>query len=156
VLSADGKDREFNIDALGLRDHSWGPRYWQAPKFYRWLTMNFDEGLGAMATITVNRDGSERPGGFIARKGQPFQNIVKVDVQTEFVGEQQLHDKIKVTCQTADGAGPIVISGKVLAMIPLRNRRAGMVTRIAEGMTEWNWDGKIGYGLSEYLDHFDE
>jgi len=156
VLSADGKDREFNIDALGLRDHSWGPRYWQAPKFYRWLTMNFDEGLGAMATITVNRDGSERPGGFIARKGQPFQNIVKVDVQTEFVGEQQLHDKIKVTCQTADGAATIVISGKVLAMIPLRNRRAGMVTRIAEGMTEWNWDGKIGYGLAEYLDHFDE
>jgi hypothetical protein len=41
-------------------------------------------------------------------------------------------------------------------MIPLRNRRAGIVTRIAEGMTEWNWDGRIGYGLSEYLDHFDE
>ncbi len=156
VLSADGKDREFDIDALGLRDHSWGPRYWQAPKFYRWLTMNFDEGLGAMATITVNRDGSERPGGFISRKGQPFQSIVKVDVQTEFIGEQNLHDTIKVTCQTADGGAPIVISGKVLAMIPLRNRRAGMVTRIAEGMTEWNWDGKIGYGLSEYLDHFDE
>jgi len=156
VLSADGNDREFKIDALGLRDHSWGPRYWQAPKFYRWLTMNFDDGLGAMATITVNRDGSERPGGFIARKDQPFQNIVKVDVQTEFIGEQNLHDKIKLTCQTADSAAPIVITGKVLAMIPLRNRRAGMVTRIAEGMTEWNWDGKIGYGLSEYLDHFDE
>ena len=100
VLTSDGKDREFEIDALGLRDHSWGPRYWQAPKYYRWLTMNFDQDLGGMATITVNRDGSERPGGFIARKGQPFLNIVKVDVQTEFVGEQQLHDKIKVTCQT--------------------------------------------------------
>jgi hypothetical protein len=118
--------------------------------------MNFDEDLGAMATITVNRDGSERPGGFIARKGRPFLHIVKVDVQTEFAGEQQLHDKIKVTCDTADGAAPIVITGKVLSMIPLRNRRAGIVTRIAEGMTEWNWDGKIGYGLSEYLDHFDE
>jgi hypothetical protein len=118
--------------------------------------MNFDEDLGGMATITVNRDGSERPGGFIARKGKPFLNIVKVDVQTEFVGEQQLHDKIKVTCQTAGAGAPIVITGKVLSMIPLRNRRAGIVTRIAEGMTEWNWDSKIGYGLSEYLDHFDE
>ena len=156
VLTTDGNEREFKIDALGLRDHSWGPRYWQAPKFYRWLTMNFDEELGAMATITVNRDGSERPGGFIARKGRPFQHIVKVDVQTEFAGEQQLHDKIKATCHTADGGAPIVITGKVLSMIPLRNRRAGIVTRIAEGMTEWNWDGKIGYGLSEYLDHFDE
>ena len=156
VLTTDGVDREFKIDALGLRDHSWGPRYWQAPKYYRWLTMNFDEDLGGMATITVNRDGSERPGGFIARKGKPFLNIVKVDVQTEFVGEQQLHDKITATCQTADGGTPIVITGKVLSMIPLRNRRAGIVTRIAEGMTEWQWDGKIGYGLSEYLDHFDE
>ena len=104
-----------------------------------------------MATITVNRDGSERPGGFIAQKGKPFLNIVKVDVQTEFTGNQQLHDKIKATCQTSDGGAPIVITGKVLSMIPLRNRRAGIVTRIAEGMTEWNWDGKIGYGLSEYL-----
>src|SRR5260370_40998432 len=118
--------------------------------------MSFDEGVGAMATITVNREGSRRRGGFIARKGQPFQNIVNVDVQTEFVGEQQLHDKIKVTCQTADGGAPIVISGKVLAMIPLRNRRAEMVTRIAEGMTAWNWDGRIGDALSEYLDHCDE
>jgi hypothetical protein len=156
VLTSEGIEREFTIDALGLRDHSWGPRYWQAPKFYRWLTMNFDENLGAMATITVNRDGSERPGGFIARRGRPFLNIVKVDIQTEFVGEQQLHDKIKVACQSAEGGEPIVITGKVLSMIPLRNRRAGIVTRIAEGMTEWNWDGRIGYGLSEYLDHFEE
>jgi hypothetical protein len=28
-----------------------------------------------------------------------------------------------------------------------------MVTRISEGMTEWTLaDGRVGYGLSEYLD----
>jgi hypothetical protein len=157
TLSAKGGgSNEYKIDGLGLRDHSWGPRYWQAPKYYRWLTMNFDEALGGMATVTVNRDDSVRPGGFIARKGQPNLNIVKVDIETEFAGEQQLHDKIKVTCQTADDAQPITITGKVIGMIPLRNRRAGMITRIAEGMTEWNWDGKVGYGLSEYLDHLSE
>ena len=26
------------------------------------------------------------------------------------------------------------------------------MTRICEGMTEYMWDGKVGYGLSEYLD----
>jgi hypothetical protein len=97
-----------------------------------------------------------RPGGFIARNGQPNLNIIKVDIDTQFTGEQQLHDQLKVTCQTSDGAQPIVITGKVLSIIPLRNRRAGIVTRIAEGMTEWNWDGKIGYGLAEYLDHLEE
>ncbi len=49
------------------------------------------------------------------------------------------------------------ITGSVLSMIPLRNRRKTpegeqLVTRISEGMTEWKWDGKSGYGLSEYLD----
>ena len=29
----------------------------------------------------------------------------------------------------------------------------GKVTRIAEGMTEWRWGDRVGYGLSEYLDH---
>jgi hypothetical protein len=149
-------DSEYKIDGLGLRDHSWGPRYWQAPKYYRWLTMNFDEGLGGMATVTVNRDGSEHPGGFIARKGKPAVNVRKVKIDTEIAGEQQLHDRIKVTCWTDEAADPIEITGKVISMIPLRNRRAGMMTRIAEGMTEWRWGDKVGYGLSEYLDQLDE
>ncbi len=38
-------------------------------------------------------------------------------------------------------------------LIPLRNRREGLVTRISEGLTEWRLDdGRVGYGLSEYLD----
>jgi hypothetical protein len=151
----DQGELKFDLDALGLRDHSWGPRYWQAPKYYRWLTMNFEPGLGGMATITVNRDGSEHPGGFIARKGEPFERIIRVKVETDFAGEQQLHDRIKLDCET-DAGKRYSISGKVIGMIPLRNRRAGTVTRIAEGMTEWTWDGKVGYGLSEYLDQFDE
>jgi hypothetical protein len=149
-------DREYKFDGLGLRDHSWGPRYWQAPKYYRWLTMNFNEGLGGMATVTVNRDGSEHPGGFIARKGQQTLIVRKVEIVTEFTGEQKLHDKIKATL-LADGSNePVMITGKVISMIPLRNRRAGMVTRIAEGMTEWRWGERVGYGLAEYLDHLEE
>ena len=45
----------------------------------------------------------------------------------------------------------------MLNLIPLRNRRTSpegeqLVTRISEGMTEWRWNGRTGYGLSEYLD----
>lgn len=153
-----GGDASLNLklDALGLRDHSWGPRYWQGPKYYRWLTMNFDEGLGGMATITVNRDGSEHPGGFIARKGHPTLSVTRVNVETEFTGEQKLHDRIRVTFHTDGGDRPEVVTGKVISMIPLRNRREGMITRIAEGMTEWRWGDKVGYGLSEYLDQLEE
>jgi hypothetical protein len=118
--------------------------------------MNFDEGLGAMASITVNRDGSEHAGGFVARNGQHTLTVRKVEIVTEFTGEQKLHDKIKAVI-LADGSDePLTITGKVVSMIPLRNRRAGTVTRIAEGMTEWRWGEKVGYGLAEYLDHLEE
>ena len=29
-----------STDGLGMRDHSWGPRYWQSIWWYRWLTGN--------------------------------------------------------------------------------------------------------------------
>jgi hypothetical protein len=139
ALTIEGTAYDFQFDGLGLRDPNWGPRYWQAPKYHRWLTLNFDEGLGAMASITVNRDGSEHSGGFLVRKGQPTVTISKVDIETEFTGEQQLHDFLKLTCTTEHDGAPIVITGTVRSMIPLRYRRAGIVTRIAEGMTERRW-----------------
>jgi hypothetical protein len=49
------------------------------------------------------------------------------------------------------------VTGRVMSLIPLRNRRRSpdgeeLMTRITEGMTEFRCDGKVGYGLSEYLD----
>jgi hypothetical protein len=35
---------------------------------------------------------------------------------------------------------------------PLRNRRAGHVTHIGEGMTEYRCGGLVGLGISEFLD----
>src|SRR5581483_11874732 len=37
---------------LGLRDHSWGPRYWQNVWWYRWLTVNLGPDLGFAVTIS--------------------------------------------------------------------------------------------------------
>jgi hypothetical protein len=148
-------DERFDLDAPGLRDHSWGPRYWQAPKYYRWLTMSFGEDLGAVPILTVHRDGRELHAGYIFRKGRENEPIVKTEVATELVGEQQLHDRIRVRATTKNGEVH-EITGRVLSMIPLRNRREGRVTRIAEGMTEWRWGDRVGYGLSEYLDHLAE
>jgi hypothetical protein len=62
---------------------------------------------------------------------------------------------VRAVAHTADR--DYEIKGSVLSLIPLRNRRQTpdgdmLVTRISEGMTEWHCDGKIGFGLSEYLD----
>lgn len=148
-------DERFTLDAPGIRDHSWGPRYWQAPKYYRWLTMSFGDDLGAVPSLVVQRDGRELHAGYVFRKGRDNEAIIRTEVETEYVGEQGLHDRMRVRVTTKSGE-TIAVTGKVLSMIPLRNRRDGKVTRIAEGLTEWRWGDRVGYGLAEYLDHLAE
>jgi len=62
---------------------------------------------------------------------------------------------VRARLHPADGGPAEEITGRVLNMVPLRNRREGVTTRIAEGLTEWQWRGRVGYGWSEFLDHVD-
>ena len=52
-------DEVIDLDGLGLRDKSWGPRYWQAVDWYRWLPMVFAEDFAMM--LSVIGDGPARP-----------------------------------------------------------------------------------------------
>lgn len=146
-------EREYAIDGFGLRDHSWGPRYWQNTGYYRWLTMNFGEDLGLMGLVSERPGGGESSHGYVYRKGQPNAAIERVELETEFVGEQKVHGSLSVRLHPAGGGEPLEVFGRVLALVPCRNRRAGWVTRVSEGMTEWRLGGRVGYGMSEYLDH---
>ena len=63
------RGRALAIDGYGLRDHSWGPRYWQAIHAYEWLTLNFGPDLGAMVSV-IQRDAdgkNVRRGGVLVR-----------------------------------------------------------------------------------------
>ena len=141
--------KETLLNALGLRDHSWGPRSWQSPKFYRWLTCEFSETFGFMGSQIVMQNGTELLTGFVFKDGANHY-VNTWEIHTDRAGEGQYHDRISARLHTS--AGDFDITGKVLTMLPLRNRRDGKVTRIAEGMTEWRCGDHVGYGLSEYLD----
>lgn len=143
-------DERHVFRGLGLRDHSWGPRSWQAPAFYRWLTANFDEGFGFMGSLVASRDGSETRGGFVQR-GRELVPVRGLELETEFKGPERVHDRIRLSLECSDGER-LRVEGRVLSLIPLRNRRSGRVTRISEGLTRWSCEGRTGYGLSEYLD----
>ena len=144
-----------DVDGFGLRDHSWGPRYWQAPHYYRWLTMNFGADAGIAAALTVQRDGTAIRGGYVYERGAANRLLGDVEVETEHGGPEHLHERIVATLRPLGGGEPERVEGRVLRMVPLRNRRGGITTRIAEGLTEWRWRGRTGYGWSEYLDHVD-
>ena len=60
-------DEVLEIDGLGLRDKSWGPRYWQAVHWYRWLPMVFGPDFALMLSVIGGEDpdasaASERDG----------------------------------------------------------------------------------------------
>jgi hypothetical protein len=148
-------DEEWDVRGFGLRDHSWGPRYWQAPWYYRWLTANFGPDFGLMVSRIARRDGPGTRGGFVW-DGSTLHLCDDATVSTEWTGEDSYHERIRATVRRGDEEWNL--TGEVLNLIPLRNRRHDpdgnlLVTRISEGMTRWTMeDGRVGYGLSEYLD----
>lgn len=138
---------------LGLRDHSWGPRYWQNIWWYRWLTVNLGPDLGLACTIAGTEDGQRNVNGFLydtRRHGtNDWVRIRDAKLISDYDSEW-FPNKNRVVVTTDDHV--YEIEGDVWSNIPLRNRREGMVTRITEGMTRWRCEGLEGAGLSEYLD----
>jgi hypothetical protein len=137
------------IDGYGLRDHSWGPRYWQAIESYEWLTMNFGPDLGAMVTRIQVAGAPPREGGVIVR-GDEVLPVAKVDIEAQYEENGLYHRSVRAKVETRDG-GRHEFHGGVKGFIPLRNRREGKTTHIGEGMTEWTFEGRTGFGLSEFL-----
>ncbi len=137
------------ISGLGLRDHSWGPRSWQSPAFYRWLTCQFDESFGFMGSHIHLQNGADLMSGFVYREGKnDLVHALRIDTEWEEGAPYQ--KALRVELHT--GSGKLQVSGEVLSMLPLRNRREGKVTRIAEGLTRWRCGSQEGYGWAEYLD----
>jgi hypothetical protein len=157
----------WTVDGFGLRDHSWGPRTWQAPWYYRWLTVNFGDGTGMMLSRIARQDGPGTRGGFVW-DGSGLHLVRDVELSTAWEGEDRYHQRVRASFTTArddqdrggDGVITRELTGEVINLIPLRNRRDGRITRISEGLTRWTLDAALGddpeattgYGLSEYLD----
>ncbi|HSE43933.1 MAG TPA: hypothetical protein VLA89_01245 [Gemmatimonadales bacterium] len=137
----------MHLNGHGLRDHSWGPRYWQSTPSYRWITGNYGDDLGMVISVV-----GEHVGGVFHKGPDEILRIVDAKIDTEYEGNTNYHESLKARVKLDNGEEH-TIEGKVRGFIPLRNRRAGMFTHIGEGMTEYTLDGeRVGYGLSEYLD----
>ena len=149
-------EETFEItDGLGLRDHSWGPRYWQNIWWYRWLTVNLGPDLGFACTVAGQEDDStaRRVSGFLydtARYGDSHWVPIRGVELTSDYDTDWFPTKNRAVVTTDDHA--YEIEGDVWSNIPLRNRRGGLLTRITEGMTRWRYGDLEGAGLSEYLD----
>jgi hypothetical protein len=153
-VTVDGVRHELN--GAGLRDHSWGPRTWQAPWWYRWLTGNIGDDCGFMLSRIGRRDGDGVRAGFVWDDGT-LHLCNHAEIATTWDATGQFPERIEALLAVRDGAGSTVkewrITGESSRTVPLRNRREGMTTRIAEAPTRWTLgDGRRGQGIAEYLD----
>jgi hypothetical protein len=148
TLSMDGTSTE--IEGFGLRDHSWGPRSWQALAYYRWLNCTFGEDFAITISEICPQQGERLLGGVVVR-GDELTRITSIEIATQFVEDTAYHRQLSARVGLEDG-DTLVVDGRVTGFIPLRNRRGGQQTHIGEGMTEYRCAGRVGTGISEYLD----
>jgi hypothetical protein len=143
-------------DALGWRDHSWGPRYWQVIYWYRLFIANFADGRAFMLLKITDKEGKSRRVGVLLVDGV-YEDILDMDVLTHW---SDAKDPFRVWIGVRTARRREVITGEILTMAPLRNRRqAGdelLVSRIAEGFTRFNWNGAVGYGMTEYIERIED
>jgi len=145
-------EEQWPLDAFGWRDHSWGPRYWQAIWFYRLFLANFGEDRGFMLLRNTAADGHSRRLGVLLVDGR-YEEVVDLDVTTEWSAEQ---DPVAVTIGVRTETRKELIQGRTITLAPLRNRRKAdgevLVSRVAEAFSEFTWDGRTGYGIMEYIE----
>lgn len=146
-VEIDGKT--LALEGYGMRDHSWGPRVWQAIDGYEWLTMNFGPDFGAMLS-SIRRTGQDAVVGGVLVRGDELENVREATIEADYEPNGLYHTAVRARFRTQSGEEHSV-TGSVQGFIPLRNRRDGRVTHIGEGMTEWRLGDRIGYGLSEFL-----
>lgn len=143
------------FEGHGWRDHSWGPRTWQAIHSYRLFLANFGDGHGFMLLRITGADGRARRVGVLMVEGR-YEEVVDLDITTRWITPQTPRTA-SIAVRTAERTA--LIEAEMLTVAPLRNRRkagdATLVSRIWEGFTRFTWDGREGLGMSEYIERLD-
>lgn len=143
-----GADKH-EVSGLGFRDHSWGPRIWQGPKFWRWISCLCDEDNGFVGWVTKIGDTIAPARGMVIRDGK-FSLVRDATVTTTYGPVPHYPERFDLTLITDDGEWKA--HGEALTNVPLRHRRDGVTARLAEIVCRYDFDGKEGYGISEYHD----
>jgi hypothetical protein len=147
TLTVDG--RRHPLAGRGMRDHSWGVRDWQQVPYWRWFGMVADPDNFIVLNNVGLRDGGETAGGFMMRDGE-IAAIASCETDSEL--DPQLGAQLSFTARATDAAGrETTLTGRALEVAPLRQRRDGRLTQVNEALTDYEWEGRRGTGISEYL-----
>ncbi len=147
VLAVDG--RRHALAGRGMRDHSWGVRDWQRVPWWRWFGVVVDPDNFVMLNNVGTAGGGETAGGFMMRDGE-IAAIASCETASELDPDLGCQRSFEAHATDARGR-TTTLRGRATEVAPLRQRRDGRVTHVNEGLTEYEWEGHRGTGISEYL-----
>lgn len=148
-------DVKTRFQGLGWRDHSWGPRYWQAIYAYRLFLANLGDGYGFMLLKLLDSSGHSRRQGVLMIDGG-YEEVTDLDLKIDWdrAGQAAL---AWIGARTAKRA--VIIEAKPITTAPLRNRRkvdqGFLVSRIRESQTEFRWGERKGLGMMEFIERLE-
>jgi hypothetical protein len=140
--------RRMDVRGTGHRDHSWGDRDWKAPRKWTWLTAQFGDGIGFNLSRVVIRS-LDLFNGYVCRSGRNYP-LRRAWLDTEFDADGLTQKRILLRLEDTSGwAGEI--EGKPQCVVPLILQEDLHRTQVNEAFTAYRWNGRTGYGISEYL-----
>ncbi len=147
-VEIDGDRR--TVSGLGYRDHSWGPRRWLGPSYWRWLSCLADDKNGFVAWSQKIGDVRSPGNGMVLRNGVR-ELVTGVEVVSEYGPAPYYPTAMTLRMQTESGA-EVTATGTVFHNVPLRHRRGDSIARLTEVLARFDFEGLVGYGISEYHD----
>lgn len=147
TVTVDGQACPFA--GYGNRDKSWGPREWQAPRYWRWFSANFGDDL-AFGGARVGSAARDVAAGWRWASGQEPSPITAVEVTSDLAADGFTHVRTVLDLLDSDG-GRHHLEGEVLHIVPLPSGRDGVRTLVNEAVVRWTYGERTGYGISEYL-----
>jgi hypothetical protein len=139
-------------ECRGNRDKSWGPRRWGGPKMWRWFSINIGDDTH-FGGIRIGTDAGDLHRGWVWTEGE-HASIANWDVRTELEDDGVTHKVSHVTA--TDKRGRVhELRADLLRVEPGTKGIRPNGTVVNEGLARWTYQGRTGYGISEYLHQFD-
>jgi hypothetical protein len=152
-IELDNRRLELGPEARGNRDKSWGARRWGGPKMWRWFSINIDDDTH-FGGIRIGTDAGDLHRGWVWRNGA-HASIQEWDVTSELEPDGITHKVTRV--KAADKEGRVhELHADLLRVEPGPAGIRPSTTIVNEGLARWQYEGRTGYGISEYLHQLDE
>jgi hypothetical protein len=151
-IEVDGRRSELSSGARGNRDKSWGPRRWGGPLMWRWFSINVGDDTH-FGGIRIGTAAGDLHRGWVWTDGEAT-SIREWDVTTELAADGVTHQVSHVVATDKRGRRHR-LRGDLLRVYGVPHRTGERDTVVLEGLARWEYDGRVGYGIAEYLHQLD-